>query len=56
MRVTGLIGSRREAQTAGLGGLWLGDHGDADGVLAETPTDGVVVCSADISPTRAPHA
>ena len=51
MRVTGVIGSRREAQAAGLGGLWLGDHHDAERILAETPTTSVVVCSGDVSPT-----
>ncbi len=51
MRVTGLIGSHREAFAAGLGRLWLGDYADADGVLAGRPTEGVVVCSADLSPT-----
>ena len=51
MRVTGLIGSRREADMAGLGRLWLGDYADADGVLDETPADVVMVCSADFSPT-----
>jgi exopolysaccharide biosynthesis polyprenyl glycosylphosphotransferase len=51
MRLAGVIGSQREAQTSGLGDLWLGDYCDADDVLATTPTDSVVVCSADISPT-----
>ena len=51
MRINGLIGSASEAQAAGLGHLWLGDYRDADDVLAVTPTDGVVVCSADVSPT-----
>ena len=52
MRVIGLIGSLREARAGGLGDLWLGDYADADGVLATTPSDGVVVCSADLSTTQ----
>jgi exopolysaccharide biosynthesis polyprenyl glycosylphosphotransferase len=58
MRVTGVVGSRREAQAAGLGGRWLGDRRDVERVLAETPGEIVVVCSGDISPaviTRLMH-
>jgi exopolysaccharide biosynthesis polyprenyl glycosylphosphotransferase len=51
MRVQGLIGVRREAEQAGFGHLWLGGYADADDLLAETETETVVVCSADISPT-----
>jgi exopolysaccharide biosynthesis polyprenyl glycosylphosphotransferase len=50
VRVTGVIGSRRTAQAAGLGGLWLGDHPDAEKILTEASTDSVVVCSGDVSP------
>jgi exopolysaccharide biosynthesis polyprenyl glycosylphosphotransferase len=50
MRVRGVIGSRGEAETAGLGDRWRGDYQDADDVLAATPADAVVVCSSDISP------
>jgi len=50
MRVVGLIGSQREARRAGLDQLWLGDLGDAARLVADTPSDGVVVCSADVSP------
>ncbi len=52
MRVIGLIGSLCEARASGLGHLWLGDYADADGVLATTPRDGVVVCAADLSTTQ----
>jgi exopolysaccharide biosynthesis polyprenyl glycosylphosphotransferase len=51
VRITGVIGSQREAQVAGIGGLWLGDHHDAENLLAEAPTEGVVVCSAGVSST-----
>jgi exopolysaccharide biosynthesis polyprenyl glycosylphosphotransferase len=50
MRLRGLIGSRAEAVSAGLGDAWLGDYRDADDVLAATPADAVVICSSDISP------
>jgi exopolysaccharide biosynthesis polyprenyl glycosylphosphotransferase len=50
MRVRGVIGSRAEAVSAGLGDVWLGDYRDADDVLASTPADTVVICSSDISP------
>jgi exopolysaccharide biosynthesis polyprenyl glycosylphosphotransferase len=51
MRVAGLIGSRREAQAAGLGSLWLADDCGADDLLDEVSTDVVVVCSTEVSPT-----
>jgi exopolysaccharide biosynthesis polyprenyl glycosylphosphotransferase len=50
-RVTGVIGSQGEAQAAGMGDLWLGDHHDAESILADMPTTSVVVCSGDVSPT-----
>jgi exopolysaccharide biosynthesis polyprenyl glycosylphosphotransferase len=50
MRVTGLIGSRREAQAAGVGGLWLGEHDDAEQVLADTSVETVIVSSSDVHP------
>jgi exopolysaccharide biosynthesis polyprenyl glycosylphosphotransferase len=51
MRVTGLIGSRAEAQAAGVGGLWLGEHDDAEQVLADTSVETVIVCSSDVHPS-----
>jgi exopolysaccharide biosynthesis polyprenyl glycosylphosphotransferase len=51
VRVTGVIGAHSEAQAAGIDGLWLGDHHDAERILAEAPTTSVVVCSGDVSPT-----
>jgi exopolysaccharide biosynthesis polyprenyl glycosylphosphotransferase len=50
MRLRGLIGSRAEAQAAGLDEYWLGTYGEADEVLAATEADVVVVCSGDVSP------
>jgi exopolysaccharide biosynthesis polyprenyl glycosylphosphotransferase len=50
MRLRGVIGSRAEAEAAGFGDHWLGGYGDADDVLAATPTDVVVLCSSDVSP------
>jgi exopolysaccharide biosynthesis polyprenyl glycosylphosphotransferase len=50
MRVVGIIGSRAEAQAAGLGDRWMGEYSDAGDVLAATPAEVVVLCSSDISP------
>jgi exopolysaccharide biosynthesis polyprenyl glycosylphosphotransferase len=47
--VTGVVGSRQQALAAGLGDLWLGEHDEAERILARASTDSVVVCAGDIS-------
>jgi len=51
MSVVGVIGSEQEAGDLGLGALWLAEHEDANGALARTSADGVVLCSTDIEPS-----
>ncbi|MET0145118.1 MAG: sugar transferase [Ilumatobacteraceae bacterium] len=49
-RVVGLVGSAREARSAGRAGLWIANYADAEEVLATADVDGVVLCSSDINP------
>jgi exopolysaccharide biosynthesis polyprenyl glycosylphosphotransferase len=50
VEVVGIVGSAREARTAGRSHLWRANYADADRVLAAADVDGVVLCSSDINP------
>jgi exopolysaccharide biosynthesis polyprenyl glycosylphosphotransferase len=50
IRVVGIVGSAREARSAGRADVWMGNYADACDVLDRADVDAVVLCSSDINP------